>query len=232
MTELHAPHIENFKQNLAEVERLLTIHSQISGDAPGRKYQVEVLNKSGIVLLSACWEAFVEDLVSAAFDFMLSNAIDHTKFPDKVLTLASNSLKKAPDDRRLWDLAGEGWITVLETHKQKTLDNYIGNFNTPRAENIDKLYHQLIGLPQLSSHWKWPGMSAEGANKKLSDMITLRGSIAHRVATSNTVRKSVVTDHVGFVHRLATKSNNRVAEFVEESVGILPWDIYKFGEVS
>ena len=60
--------------NLSEIARLLEIHKEISGPGPGYKHNVQVLNKSAIVLLLACWEAYVEDLAESAFNFMLSKS--------------------------------------------------------------------------------------------------------------------------------------------------------------
>ncbi len=221
-------HIQNLLLNLKEVKRLLEIHTEVAGSAVGRKHQVEVLNKSGIVLLSACWEAFVEDMASSAFDFMLSKASDHNSFPTNVLTLASNNLKKANDDRRVWELAGSGWRTVLQNHKAEVLDKYVGKLNTPRADNIDKMYEQLIGVPKLSDSWTWRGTSPVQSRQRLSDLVTLRGSIAHRVSTGASVRKSIVIQNTEFIQRLAVISSNTVALFVNDTVGEFPWVRYSF----
>lgn len=220
-------HVQNFRQNIAEVQGLLDIHVQVSGDAPGRRSGVEVLNKSGIVLLVACWEAYVEDLAIAAFDFMLANATTHTVFPDGVLTLASSNLKKSQDDRVVWGLAGDGWINILQNHKQKTVEKYVANFNTPRAKNIDDLFANLIGLTQLSSNWSWSHMTVENAQQKLSDLIILRGSIAHRVATSQKIYKGTVTDYGTTVNRLAVISSNQVREYIHLRTSHFPWIEYK-----
>src|SRR6266404_6762364 len=55
-----------FDQNCADVDRLLEIHADLAGPAPGRKFGVEVLNKSAVVLICAFWEAFVEVIVAEA----------------------------------------------------------------------------------------------------------------------------------------------------------------------
>lgn len=219
-------HVQNFRQNIAEVRQLLDIHVQVSGDAPGRRSGVEVLNKSGIVLLVACWEAYVEDLAIAAFDFMLANATTHNVFPDGVLTLASSSLKKSQDDRVVWGLAGDGWISILQSHKQKTVEKYVDNFNTPRAKNIDDLFANLIGLTQLSSNWSWSHRTVENAQQRLSDLITLRGSIAHRVATGQKVYKGTVTDYSTIVNRLAVISSNQVRDYIHRRTNHFPWAKY------
>lgn len=76
-------HMETLWENLGEVSRLYEIHTQISGHGPGYKHDVQVLNKSAVVLLVACWEAFIEDLALSAFDEMLEKAVEPDIFPPK-----------------------------------------------------------------------------------------------------------------------------------------------------
>ena len=226
----HPTHFENMRLNFQEVKRLVSIHGDVAGVGAGYKTGVEVLNKSGIVLLVACWEAFIEDIVSTAFDFIFEKSTAHTAFPDSVLTLASKSLKEANDERMVWQLAGTGWQTILKAHKEKTLSKYLDNFNTPRAENVDVLFSKLIGLNQVSSCWSWRGLSNNEAKNKLSNLITLRGSIAHRVAASQTVYKNDVTVHMDFIRRLAVKTSNRTRQHIYERTGEWPWLRYRHGQ--
>ena len=60
----HPPHINSLKTNFQEIDRIIEIHGEISGSGPGYKHNVQVLNKSAIVLLLACWEAYIEDLMT------------------------------------------------------------------------------------------------------------------------------------------------------------------------
>jgi RiboL-PSP-HEPN len=53
---------------------LRDLHSEIGGTSPGRRYGLEVLNKSAVVLITAIWEAFCEDLASEAVEFVVDNA--------------------------------------------------------------------------------------------------------------------------------------------------------------
>jgi hypothetical protein len=55
-----------FRTSLLDIERLRSLHRDIGGPAPGRRYGLEVINKSAIVLITAIWEAFCEDLASEA----------------------------------------------------------------------------------------------------------------------------------------------------------------------
>ena len=108
-TKAHPAHVRQFLDNIAEVRQLQQIHTKLGGPGPGRKRDVEVLNKSAIVLVVACWEAFVEDLATIALDYMIANAKDHNAFPKVVLDRVA-SKNSGPN---AWLLAGEGWKKVL-----------------------------------------------------------------------------------------------------------------------
>ena len=223
-------HIKNFRSNLSEIRRLVDIHTEVAGTGVGYKANVEVLNKSAIVLLVACWEAFVEDLATAAFTFMLGEAPAPASFPQRVLTLSTATLREAPDAREIWKLAGDGWRQVLKNHQSKVTQQLVGKLNTPRPKQVDEIFDQMIGLKTLSSKWSWKGMPNAKAVARLDRLVTLRGEIAHRVATSRGVRKAFVTQHSEFVIRLCAISSNRVRDHVHANIGKAPWSVYGFGK--
>lgn len=64
-------HFVRLMANLQDVRQLLAAHEQIAGAGRGRKRDVEVLNKSAIVLLVACWEVYVEDVVESALTVLM-----------------------------------------------------------------------------------------------------------------------------------------------------------------
>ena len=224
--------IQNLNQNVAEVRRLLKIHEQIGGATPGRKHNLEVLNKSGVVLLVACWEAFIEDLAFAAFDAMLAHATDHMIFPAEVLTRASSDLKNSLDGREVWKLAGAGWKSVLQAHREHVLKEYVGKLNTPKPKQVDALFSALIGMSSVSHGWSWHKMSSGTAVDKLNRLVELRGSIAHRVAAAESVHKATVEDHVRFIYRISVQTSNRTRAFVYARTKQRPWPKYSFGGVS
>jgi hypothetical protein len=57
----------DFNDNYADIARLIEIHKELAGTGPGYKHGVAVLNKSAVVLTSAVWEAFCEDLSRPRF---------------------------------------------------------------------------------------------------------------------------------------------------------------------
>jgi hypothetical protein len=212
-------HFEDLVENLAEVKSLLAIHASVAGTGPGRKWGVEVLNKSAIVLVVACWEAFVEDTVEAALKFMVENATDHTIFPKSVLERVA-SKHSGP---AAWSLAGEGWKKAMRDNLSEVLAKTTGALNTPRAAQVDELFSKTIGLQNLSAHWRWTGRSAATSIDLLDQLITLRGSIAHRVKSSRSVVKRDVHEAIDLVRRLAAATHNTTRSYVEQRTGHVPW---------
>jgi len=229
----HAPHVLQIRKNMKEVDRLMDIHLKISGSGPGRKQNVQVINKSAIILLLACWEAYVEDLAENAFKHMLKTATSPKIFPDHVLALAAKQVTKLGPER-IWELADVGWKISLENHKDKILEKYIikGSFNTPSAQNIDRLYAELIGLTSASKQWYWPGMSRVNTKDKLQDLIELRGQIAHRVESSKPVYKKDIVEYKNFIGRLGAILHNRTMKFINKQTGTTPWREYTHGKTS
>jgi hypothetical protein len=227
----YPPHVENFFQNLEEINELASIHTRIAGNTPGRKSKVHILNKSAIVLLTACWEYYVEDLVKEAFTFLLDNAEEHNVFPYSVLAKASKELKNDKDERRVWSLAGNGWKKILEDYKKTTLIKEIDHFHVPRPENIDELYLKLLGINKITSYWTWKKMSNEDALKKLNKFVDLRGEIAHNVKTTNSIQKKDVDEYRKFLNCVAVILHNKVVHHTESLTKKRPWDTYRYGSV-
>ena len=214
--------IQQLNENLADVERLLEIHEEAVGTSRGRKYNVEVLNKSGIVLLVACWEAFVEDCASAAFDVLLTHAKAPHHFPESVRRLVANRVRGGEHDLEPWRLAESGWQSELKAHRADILTKF-ANLNTPNADNVDELFKGTLGIKVLSNQWTWHNKRSSQAAKDLTALIGLRGDIAHRTQASEAVLKKNVTDGIQLVRRLAAITSNRVNEFLHQRTSVRPW---------
>jgi hypothetical protein len=207
-----------FDQNAADVQRLLEIHTDLTGDRPGRRYGIEVLNKSAIVLISAIWEAYCEDVVSEALDHLLQQ-LSPDKLPEDLKTQIAKELRKNPDDRAVWQLAGFGWKAFVKQRLPDLTRERNTRLNTAKTPQINELFQKGIGLSNVSSHWRWKKMSATDAATKLDGYITLRGEIAHRGKAAEKVKKTTVTDFFGHVNTLVEKTDEAVNEFVKTNSG-------------
>lgn len=214
---------DSLQANLAEVNRLLEIHTKLTGTAKGYRHNVEVLNKSAVVLLVACWEAFVEDLAETAFGILLRRAKAHTEFSTKVLAQAGRPLRQAADEMEIWRLAGDGWRDVMRKHKEALFDRYIGKLNTPKPDQVDELFRSLLGVPRVSDSWRWSHMTSPRATAKLQELVVLRGSIAHRVKASESVLKDRVRASTDFVYRVAVTTSNALRAYILKQTGSEPW---------
>ncbi len=213
---------EALVENIGQVVDLFTLHEEKNADkATHHKY--EVLVKSAIVLLVACWEAFIEDTAEKAVDFLIEKTDSPTKLPKEILKFVSSELKNNKNEIKLWELAGDGWKKVVKDHYREMLKKHLGPFNTPRAGNVDTLYNTVLGLENLSSCWVWKGMPNKTAKDKLSDIIAVRGAIAHRVQASKRITRRLANNYGMHLVFLAIKTNNCVRDYVYGCTGQYPW---------
>lgn len=225
--------ISGFIKNLKDVDRLFKIHEEKTGMARGRRYGVEILNKSALVMSTACWEAFVEDLAAEGFDFLISKVRTPSDLPKGIMQEISKRLRDEKDDRKIWDLAGSGWKKiVLKGYKRDILRKHIGFFNTPNHSNIDELFKKMLGLDSLSSSWRWKSLSVKAARAKLGEYINTRGAIAHRVSAAKSITKNYVNAYGVLIIRLAVKSQNRVRVHLHSICGEYAWPIVRLKRFS
>jgi hypothetical protein len=63
-----------FDDNKKDIEGFWKIHEKAAGSGRGRKHKVEVLNRAVIVFVTACWEAYVEDVAHEALGHVFAAA--------------------------------------------------------------------------------------------------------------------------------------------------------------
>jgi RiboL-PSP-HEPN len=205
------PAYSAFLENMAEVRALLKIHGILGGSAPGRRWGTEVLNKTAIVLLVACWEAYLEDVAAFAFQKLLACCTEPREFPKDVLKRVGDSLRACKDERMIWNIAGDGWKAALSDYRSKVIDS----FHNPNSKSVDGFFFQVLGLKEISTCWHWPGMSVERARAKLNGLVSIRGSIAHRVKHTAPVHLSQVKNYRGHVRRLVQKTDRKIRRLLK-----------------
>lgn len=209
-----------FDANRQDIERLLELHEQVSGGGPGRPVGLEVLNKGAIVLTCSIWEAYVEDLASEVIEHYVNHVSDVSKLPKDLRERVAKELREASNKSAPWKLAGEGWKTELKNRLKAFAAQRNTGLNTPKTKYVKDFFATAIGVDDVPSHWSWAGMSAERAGRKLDELVTLRGDIAHRgTASAGGVRKSRVTALNNHVERLADATDTYVNAQVEQSTG-------------
>lgn len=225
-----APHMEALNGNINDVRRIM----KITGRASSKKPDKRILRKGAIVLFTACWEAFIEDLARSAFVFLAKHAKTADKLPGAVKRHMTKKWtgKEKVDPLEFWILADAGWKKVLKEHGNGIIKQWIGSVNTPNSEVVDNTFECLIGLKNLSNQWQWKGIPARSAKKKLNQYIFLRGQIAHRVKADYLITSKLVFEYTDFIFRLAVRSNNAVQKHLHKLTQKVPWDSYSFGKTS
>lgn len=216
-----------FKSNKQDIVLIWGIHQDVADTAggPGRPSPysgVEVLNRAAIVFICACWEAYVEDAAIEAFDH-LCNAPTADAITTKVKALVGESLATASDKSTIWNLADKGWQDVLIAHRQSVMKKWVESFNTPKSAQVDWLFENLLGLRNLTSKWRWKKMTKETAARKLDEFISMRGDIAHRLKSSDNVKKNAGTRFLNHVERLAKATDAALFDHLRKQLGRRPW---------
>jgi RiboL-PSP-HEPN len=202
--------------NVKDIGTLLALHAMVGGTAKGRRYGLEVLNKSAIVLITAYWEAYCEDIAAEALAHIVKHARSSDALPNELKRQLAKELKDALHELEVWKIADRGWKKYLSERLERLKEKRNWDFNTPKTEQIDRLFLQAIGITKISSSWKWPKkMTVKRATEKLDKYVTLRGTIAHRGKDSTSVKKAQAEDYLGFVQRLAGKTGGAVNSHVK-----------------
>lgn len=95
--------------NLKDVEKLLDLHEEKGGKLRGRRFGLEVLNKSAIVLICACWEAYCEDLAAEALTLIVRHAKSADQLPKDLKKNVMKALAGRKDELAIWAIADGGW---------------------------------------------------------------------------------------------------------------------------
>jgi hypothetical protein len=201
----------SFDKNAKDIERLLELHESDGGKAPGRRYGLEVLNKSAIVLLVAFWEAYCEDIAAEALEHIVKNANDADALPLPLKKLVAKALKADQNELAIWKISDEGWRKYLADRFGEMKKERDKKLNTPKTVQIDELFASAVGIENISKSWRWKkSMTPEKAIQKLDELVTLRGAIAHRGANTTSVKKSHVIDYFEFIKLLTSRTGGAV----------------------
>lgn len=221
-----------FDENASDIQRLLQIHEEKSGISPGRRYRLEVLNKSAIVLITSFWEAYCEDLASEGLEHIVTHSTSSAVLPKEIKKVVAKELKKDDNELAVWSLSGDGWKEILRSNLQRLRDQRNKRLNTPKTENIDELFRDSLGIPHVSSSWRWAKkMTVKRAREKLDAYVSLRGEIAHRGKAASAVRKAQVQDYFEFIKKLASKTGGTVNTHVRKITGKPLWPIRRLRTV-
>jgi hypothetical protein len=212
-----------FDENVKDIDKLLLLHAAEGGDQPGRRYGLEVLNKSAIVLITSFWESYCEDIAEEALEAIVEHAPNADALPKEIKKVIAKTLKEDKNEIAIWDISDDKWRAVLRKNFVALKTERNKTFATPKSFNVNELFESAVGLANMSSNWKWAKMSTTQAATKLNGFVAKRGDIAHRGSSTSTVKKSEVVAYLNHVKKLAAKTGGAVKRHVKAITGQDLW---------
>lgn len=213
-----------FDDNIKDVEKLMQLHTKEAGSTPGRKYNLEVLNKSAIVLITSYWESYCEDIANEALNHLIKYISCSDRLPLSLRKQIATEIKSEKNELSPWLLSDDKWrnhifskLTALQEKRNRDL-------NTPNTINIKKLFESTLGISDITKKWSWDKkMTIKRASEKLDKYVSLRCGIAHRGKSLKPVKKSEVTDYLNFIKKLAGKTGGSINIYLFEITGKYLW---------
>lgn len=207
-------------QNLKDVEGLLKLHEEKGGKAPGRRYGLEVLNKSAVVLITSFWEAYCEDIAEEGLECIVTHAKTADALPKEIKKVIAKELKADLNELAIWSISDGKWRAVLRAHLAALQEARNRKLNTPKYKNIDDLFESAIGLPNVPEKWYISAKTKpDQARAKLDKFVELRGEIAHRGKAKTSVTKASVIGYLEFIKQVAAKTGGAVNIHVRKITG-------------
>jgi len=149
--------LDRFNALLGYVDQLIDIHGRLQ-KGKGRRYYQEALHRSGVVLVVAAWEAYVEDVLDEALDLIERS-------------MSSSTSQPVP-----------AWAVTNFMLTKNRISSEIKQFHNPNAENIVRLFQGSIRFDP-SDHWLWKAprryWGKADSMKEINEWLRIRHCIAH-----------------------------------------------------
>jgi len=200
---------------MKDVNRIIQTHADIQNGSPGNM-GLGHLTRSGVLLLCAAWELYIEELLIEGVSANISRSTTPHELPTAVQHSISKYIKVSKHDLKPLAMAGDGWKTIyLEIAREAVV-----GLNTPKKHNIDQLFSALIGISDLSNAWSL-GPSA------VNDFVEVRGDIAHRGSDAGNVHMNKLKDTFKpQIIKCAVETDNAIASFIRNAFAppSYPWN--------
>ncbi len=206
-------------RGVTQIDQLLEIHEQIGGSGPGGRRDLEILNKSAVVLTCAFWEAFIENLAVEILLHFAKTAESTDALPIELKKTVVNNLGK--HELAPWTLAGDGWREILRERASRIARPDDRSLSTPCSTEIEAFVKKEAGISDFTSSWRWNNVSAPQSRTRLDKFVMLRHAIAHRGGPVDvTVSKKHAREGYSLISRLTQCSLKHVNTKTEEYTGI------------
>lgn len=198
---------------LVDVNRIIESHRVLNHDGGGRR-SLGHITRSGVLMLCASWELYVEELAIEVAGHLASRANDPSELPLGAQKELARLVRDHKHDLKPLELAGAGWEQVYNSHVKEIL----GGLNTPKTGPIDETYKKLLG-------WESPSKNWTKGKDFINGFVKVRGDIAHRGSDADYVRIDQLSGaYVAGICVTAIEHDNAACDFIKaNSIGGRPW---------
>lgn len=204
---------QKFLHNAVDVNRLIDSHGELSSGHSGKK-ALGHITRSGVIMLCAAWEVYVEDLLIESVKYISMHKESPLELPKPVQKHLAKRIKENKNELKLLELGGAGWREIYVTYCQ----NETRSINTPKTTILEAIYEKFIGIENLSSLWNVGG-------GYITDFVSTRGDIAHKGRSAPYVNLWELIEYNDCIHLTAKEMDNQVCMYVFDLVTatVQPW---------
>lgn len=188
----------SFLSNRVDVARLIESHGKLHAGNPGKK-GLGHITRSGVVMLCACWELYVESLLVEGLRYLSDKCDSPDALPLTVQKGLAKHVRESKHELKPLALANSGWRAVLIAHAELEC----ASLNSPKAGPINDLFSEFLGLEKISDAWSC-------GSDTLNAFIRIRGDIAHRGRQASYVKLEKLKDHLALIDEVAKETDNAV----------------------
>ncbi|MGW4249076.1 HEPN domain-containing protein [Nocardia sp. NPDC004722] len=198
-----------FQRNWTTIDHLIDVRLNSRSNIP-RPARAS-LNIAAVVFIVTAWEAYVEDLVDDAASQLGMDIESFDELPNRVKSVISEGIRKNPPTWNPANIVEDGWRDVVYDNAHRRIKG--GAFNTPKAENVDRLFYDTIGMKCVSDSWHWQGVKHGEPAKLLNRTIEIRGAIVHRGRHTRPLELQMVRRFGANVKKLVECTENAVNNY-------------------
>ncbi|MES1047223.1 hypothetical protein FOA22_22475 [Heyndrickxia oleronia] len=197
---------------MKDIEKIISNYETIKGLGRGRR-SLDHLMRSGVMLLAAAWEVYIEEVLYESSIFVANN-LSPDNLPLDVKKVISREVVKEVKKNEL--------APLLKIHGDNWKDYYleivwrdIEKLNTPKEKNINNLFKTYLGVDEITSNYR---------QSTLDDFISYRGEIAHRMKATEYLKIEIFTSYVKLINHLVEDTDIYLYSYLKGLAAKTPWN--------
>lgn len=205
---------------LKDIEKIFSNYEELKGVHRGKR-ALDHLFRSGVLLLAAAFESYIEDVIVESVN-ILSDQLIIEDLPVSVKQKIIKCVTKEKDELApILLIAGDNWRGYyIQIAEKETL-----NLNTPKTKQIDILMKDLLGVEKISDNLELENIVDKDGNveNELNHFIMVRGEIAHRLKGEVYLKQDVFKSHVSMIGKVVKQIDKYLQIYLMNLIRRAPW---------